>query len=441
MNTNTPTSLVPAGTGVASAGDPGRPDARQSGESLWSSAAVVFVGNVVSRGLGFLFPLALARMYPRSDFALAYFFITTGFAVSELVLAGFPTALTRFVSADPASRARWASASVVGGLPLLAASLAAGFVMATGADAPPLFMAVVVVGLTIDAYYFALLRGLGWFGTLMLYRITANVGQLVVVLAAAALGIKSVGVAVAAYSLLYLAPIVVLEWRRGPLRIFFTNRVPLTRQDVLTIARFALPALVSGVAYSAIQGLDVYFVRMFAPAQQADYGAARTLAMPMQMIPFAVTVILLPRVASASAHDRVRLLRSSFLVTFAALAAISLLYVPLAEPLIRLLFPPSYRGGGELLLVLAPAFGLVGLYSILSQWWMGTGRAVVPAACISVAAALAATAEFVLTPRLGAVGAALSIAIGSLTAILLLGSLTLNDLARRTHEPAESGSA
>ena len=409
------------------------PEARPAGTDLWSSTAVVFVGNVFARGLGFLFPLAIARVSPRSDFALVYFFINTGFAVSELVLAGFPTAMTRYVSADPASRARWAAASVAGGFPLLAISITVGFAMALQADAPPLFMALVVIGLTIDAYYFALLRGLGWFGTLMLYRITANLAQLVVLLAAAAVGMASVGVAVAAYSLLYLAPIAVIEWQRAPLRLVFSS-MSFARRDVLKIARFAVPALVSGIAYSAIQGLDVYFVRIFASTQQADYGAARSLAMPMQMVTFAVTVILLPRVASASAHDRVRLLRDSFLLTLVALVAISLCYLPLAGPLIDLFFPPSYRRGTELLVVLVPAFGLVGLYSVLSQWWMGTGRALTPAACISAGALLAAASEIVLTPRLGAAGAALSISIGSLTAILLLGSLTLVELThpRRT---------
>jgi len=54
---------------------------------LLSSAAVVFVGNVAARGLGFLFPLVLTRVVAKSDFAMVYFFINTGFSVGELVLA------------------------------------------------------------------------------------------------------------------------------------------------------------------------------------------------------------------------------------------------------------------------------------------------------------------------------------------------------------------
>jgi len=127
----------------------------------------------------------------------------------------------------------------------------------------------------------------------------------------------------------------------------------------------------------------------------------------------------------------VRMLRTAFLLTLAALVAASLCYLALARPLIHLLFPASYEKATDLLVVLAPALGLVGLYSVLSQWWMGTGRSLVPAACITSGAVLAAVAETLLTPRLGAGGAAASIAAGALAAIGLLGVLTLAEVSGR----------
>jgi O-antigen/teichoic acid export membrane protein len=420
--------VPPAGPGP----DRGRAaPAATLGAGLLSSAAIVFVGNIVARGLGFLFPLVLTRVVGKSDFALVYFFINTGFSVGELVLTGFPTAMTRYVAADPLGRARWVSSALLGGAPLLAISIACGFALAIQTDAPPALMAVVVVGLTIDAYYFALLQGLGWFGTLMLYRVAANVGQLVVLAVAALLGVASVGLAVAAYSLLYLAPIAVIEWKRGPLRLVLRDRVRPTKAALRTLTRFSIPALISGVCYAAIQGFDVYFVRVFAPGQLADYGAARSLAMPMQLVPFAIAVILLPRVASAKSADRVRMLRMGFGLTLAALVAASLCYLVLARPLIDVLFPASYQRATGLLVLLAPALGLVGLYSVLSQWWMGTGHSLVPASCIFCGAVLAAVAQTVLTPRMGASGAAVSIALGALLALCLLGALTLAEVTGR----------
>jgi O-antigen/teichoic acid export membrane protein len=404
--------LPPAGTGAV-------------GTGLLSGAMVVFVGNAVARGLGFLFPLVLARVTGRADFALVYFFVNTGFAVGELVLAGYPTGLTRFVSAYPEARARWATSAVLAGIPLLATSIALGCVLSVQSAAPIAPMVVVVVGLTIDAYYFALLRGLGWFGTLMMYRISANAGQLLVLAVAAWLGVASVGLAVAAYSLLYLAPMLVIEMKRHPLRSVFARGARPSLESVRALTRFSIPALVSGVAYAAIQGLDVYFVRTFASAQLADYGAARSLAMPMQLVPFAMTVVLMPRVASADDHHRVRMLREALGVTLIALVAASLAYVVLAGPLIAVFFPESYRRASELLIFVAPALGLVGLHSVMSQWWMGTGRSLEPAACLSAGAVVAVCGQVTITAHAGAAGAAASIGLGALAAIGLLGLLTV----------------
>ena len=95
--------------------------------SFWTTTGIVFVGNVVARGLGFLFPVVLARAAGRDDFALAYFYINTGFSAGELVLAGFPTALTRFLAVSERSERRaWFTSAVVAGLPLLGASVLIG---------------------------------------------------------------------------------------------------------------------------------------------------------------------------------------------------------------------------------------------------------------------------------------------------------------------------
>ena len=47
--------------------------------------AVIFVGNLVARGLGFLFPVIVARVLGRDDFAIASFVISTGFFAGELI--------------------------------------------------------------------------------------------------------------------------------------------------------------------------------------------------------------------------------------------------------------------------------------------------------------------------------------------------------------------
>ena len=69
------------------------------------------------------------------------------------------------------ARASWVSSALVAGLPLAGVSLLAGAALALAADAPPGLMALMVAGLSLDAYYFGLLRGLRRFGMLAAYRV------------------------------------------------------------------------------------------------------------------------------------------------------------------------------------------------------------------------------------------------------------------------------
>ena len=89
-------------------------------------ALVVFTGNVIARGLRLRFlPVVLANLLGRSDFAIAMFLINTGFFAGELVLTGFPTAMTRALAAerDGTRRASWVVAALLGGIPLLVISV------------------------------------------------------------------------------------------------------------------------------------------------------------------------------------------------------------------------------------------------------------------------------------------------------------------------------
>ncbi len=391
---------------------------------------VVFVGNVVARGLGFLFPVVVANVLDRPDFAVTMFLINTGFFAGELILTGFPTAMTRALAAEraPTAHAGWIVAALIGGLPLLVTSAALGAVLAIGGDAPVGLLILVIVGLTIDAYYFALLRGLRRFGWLAVYRVAANLAQLAVVLIVALSGVRlSVELVVAVYSLIYLAPIALIELVDGPARRALRGSAATqsagrqrgpTRLAALT--RFAVPALLSGTAYGAILGFDVFFVRVFAPNGLADYAAARSLALPLMLVPFALSVVLLPQVAGAPDGDIGRLLRRALTIAVAAAVAGWLAYGLGGATVIEWLFPASYAAAAEPLSVLVPAIAVLGVYSILSGWMMGIGRPWVSALCLSAGALVTLVAHLAFTARLGAVGAGIAIGLGSATALALI---------------------
>jgi len=359
------------------------------------------------------------------------FLINTGFFAGELVLTGFPTAMTRALAAerDATRRASWIVAALLGGVPLLFISVGLGAALATRGDAPVGLLTVVIAGLTIDAYYFALLRGLRRFGWLAIYRVAANLAQLLVIVALAlVVGVTlSLELVIAVYSLIYIVPIVVIELVDGPARQALRRPAgrgldrATERAEVIDLTRFAIPALLSGTAYGAILGFDVFFVRIFAPESLADYAAARSLALPMLLVPFALSVVLLPQVAAAPRHDIGRLLRRA--VSIAAVAALAgwVAFLLLGPTVIDLFFPPSYADAIAPLTTLVPAVALLGIYSILSGWMMGIGRPWTTAICLATGAVVTIAGQVTITSQYGAVGAGIAMGLGAGTALVLGG--------------------
>jgi O-antigen/teichoic acid export membrane protein len=388
---------------------------------------LVFLGNIVARALGFLFPIIVARAATRSDFATVYFFIATGFFVSELVLTGYPTALTRSLAAEtvPAAHGSWFSSALLGGAPLLAVSLLMGGIFSAVVDESPVFMSFVVIGLTIDAYYFSLLRGLQLFKWLVSYRIGANVGQLLLVLATVGLHEATVPVLVTVYSFVYLVPIVIIELVARPLRTLVSSAARPTRSRVRDLTRFAIPSLISGTAYAAIFGLDVFYVRLLAPAALPDYAAARSLTVPLILLPFSVGTVLMPRVAGATDAERRLLLKRSVIGTAVVGVAGVAAYVLLSSALVGLVFPSGYAAAATIASYLAPAIGVLAVYSTLSQWWLGVGRPVAAATSIGIGALGAGAAQLALTPAHGAAGAAAAVTIGIGTSLVVLAWQTV----------------
>jgi O-antigen/teichoic acid export membrane protein len=410
--------------------------ADQTRTTLWRSALIVFAGNTLARALGFVFPVVLAHLLKRDDFALAYFFINGGFFVAELVTASYATAMIRHIAAEGEHERKgtWLVAAIVRGMPMICLAAIVGEAVSLAAGAPPLMMTAMVVGLSIDIYYFGALSGLQMFGTLVGYRIAANLVQLLLLAVLAIVGFASVPTVVTLYALVYVVPIIVIETVRVPVATVLRSAGRPTRSDFAALTRFAMPSLVAGLAYGGVLGLDVVLVRLLSRGDLATYGAARALTLPMTMIPLALGVVLLPRVAATPQGERWQLLVKAVTVTGTLTLAVGLAYAVLGGWAIRALFPASYEGATGTLHALVPALGLLGIYGVMSQWCLGAGFPKWPASSLTLGAFLATAADVVLIPRYGAVGAGIGMTIGLSAAIAVLGRLMLRR-ARPTDQP------
>jgi O-antigen/teichoic acid export membrane protein len=136
-------------------------------------------------------------------------------------------------------------------------------------------------------------------------------------------------------------------------------------------------------------------------------------------------VVLLPRVAATDTARRWRLLRQALLATTAAATLAVIGYVVFSPLVVGIVYPDAFAGAAETLPPLALAMGAVGVYSVLSQWWMGRGDPRRPAVTLVIGAIAAGVAHLLLDARFGGLGAAVAMLIGATVAIAILGILTL----------------
>ena len=145
----------------------------------------------------------------------------------------------------------------------------------------------------------------------------------------------------------------------------------------------------------------------------------------MLMVPYAIGIVLMPRTASLSDRARLHFLWRSLGITVALGAVLVGAYVVVGPFAVGALLPESYVRALEPLHTLAPSLGVLGVYSVLSQWWLGRGRPMAPAVSLSIGAAATLAAHATLTAHFGAVGAGLSIGVGACVALVMLGSMTM----------------
>jgi O-antigen/teichoic acid export membrane protein len=256
--------------------------------------------------------------------------------------------------------------------------------------------------------------------------------QLLLLAVMAYLAVDDVQTVVTLYALVYLIPLVAIETAAKPVWSLLRAADRPSRTEFRKLSRFAAPALIAGLAYGGILGLDVVLVRVLASDQLATYGAARALALPMTMIPLALGVVLLPRVAATSEGERWHLLVKAMAVTTLLSLIVGVAYFLLGGFALEVVYPASYRGATTTLHALVPGLGLLGLYVVLSQWCLGAGFPKLPAWSLSLGALTASVADAFLIPRYGAPGAGIGMTIGMVVAIAVLGRLLVHRAKHRS---------
>ena len=131
----------------------------------------------------------------------------------------------------------------------------------------------------------------------------------------------------------------------------------------------SLPATMVGLTGIAVlTNVDVIAAKLSIGGEQAGlFGAASVVAKSLLVVPQALTLVLLPRVAQRGARgERTGSLLAAGIITMAVAGALAMLVaVPLAEPIMRIAFGSAYVAAASLLVPFFGATALLGALLIL----------------------------------------------------------------------------
>jgi O-antigen/teichoic acid export membrane protein len=176
------------------------------------------------------------------------------------------------------------------------------------------------------------------------------------------LGAKSAGAIVAQPLACAVTMIVVMRWLRPHLR---GPEVPLER---LVSWRYAMYTLAGLAALGLLTNLDAIFVkRFFSPETAGDYGPVVTLAKICLFLPWAIGIVMFPKVTQrqATGRDPRPILWAALAAALAPGLGLTLLYLAYPQLMVNVVFHGKYHDPG---VVLGLASLAATLYAGLNIW-------------------------------------------------------------------------
>jgi O-antigen/teichoic acid export membrane protein len=185
---------------------------------------------------------------------------------------------------------------------------------------------------------------------------------------------------------------------------------------------FGVKSYIQTLAAHLHYRIDLYLIALLLnPEQVAFYSIAVNMTHPILQIPEAIGTVIFPKLAGSSdaqAHERTAVTCRHTL--FATIVA-AIVYAGIGSQVMVLFYGDRYAPAIPPMFMMLPGIIMISLYQILTRNFTSRNKQQINIVSAGVALAVNITANLILIPRLGIVGAALSTAISySLAALILL---------------------
>ena len=390
-------------------------------------SAGVFGAQMLATGLGVGTSVITARMLGPHDRGLYQLLTLLPITLSNFVKLGIPQANVYFMrrrgasGSDVASHSLWLAFGLGGGL-ALACYLARGWLLAHFLKgAPPITVIPVLVLLPfvlLQGFFSAVLQAEERFREYNFQQVAPTVLGLVGM--AIALVWLRTGLA-GAIVIQTLVVVGVTVWlalrvhRTAPLRL--TWRPELARDMMTFGSKSYLQTLASTLHFR----IDQYMIGfLLDPVQVGFYAVATNLALLLLRISDATGTVLYPRLAAAGERDAHAQTSAVCRHTLFITVLVALGYELFGGLAIRLLFGERYAAAVLPMRLMLPGIVMISLYLILTRNFTSRNRQEVNIVAAGAALAINVGLNWILIPRWGIAGAAVSTAVSYSTAALIL---------------------
>lgn len=397
--------------------------------ALLRSSAVLLAGSGVARLLGFLFYVAAARLLGPPEYGLlAYALAILG--ATSILLTNSQGGLARFLARHAHDRRKqevyysnWVSVigvmlmvSVVAFIPLAPLSRLSGWLLVG--------LVVNLVNIAVFETYVATQRGLSRFTMIGAYYSLANLLQLLAILLAGILGLRSASLFLVFYGLSAIAALGLMRLASPtPLAI---RPATVAWRHMVRIARYVAPIVVQGIFYAFWWSADLILIQhLLQHDATGNYAAAKTLTQVLILPPIAISMTASPRIARLPESALRPYLARLLGLAAAVIVPLAIGLALLQRPLTSLFFGPRYAHVLDALDPLVVGVAIYGFYLVMASFWGALGRPAIGAIATAAGTLVTVGLALVLIPRLGLLGGGVGFAAGAATQAAVIAGYTV----------------
>lgn len=385
-------------------------------KKLIKSTAILTLSNVITKVTSLLFFIILARLMSIQDYGALRYLIAVS-SVYAIGFTGVPTALANFIPKSKKDTTKLTSNAVVLMGILFIISIIATIIF----EKNWFYLSLLIFALLIDSFYLGFCQGILNYVKLAGFKFTENALQLILLVSFFfILGTLSLNLAIIFYSISGILALLGFEVWNRELKI----KLNISKKIILDLVKYTLPVSAGAIGWTLLVGINTIIIeRMLNTENVAYYSVGITLTQVFMFLPMAISTILLPK--TAALKDKTKLIKPLSFAILGTIATSCILLIALIifkNEIITLLFKKEYLATAIIILPLGLAQICIALHQIIASVWQGIGKPIVPSITISIAAFVNLALSLSLTTSNGIVGAAISYAIASLIAVVLISS-------------------